>query len=281
MKYQYCGLVLNTSEIFPELEPADNEALPDIQVHQAKLGSIPAIARAYGPNWAVREGEGWWWLGDRIIFRIRKGEIDIDNRNIEHSLARSLLLEAPMVLAMIFDGIFCLNAASVSHEGKTTVICGAAGSGRSTAAARLALRNGHLITDSLARIQCTEESAKVVPQGSGSLLWPDSLTELDLDAMTGSPIRSELLLRRISLKQATKTQSIDHLYWRNPRSTSHLIRETPTQTLGPRRQFARLATMTAGRMWIDAAGVSTVHFQWCLKAAKQLRISPAPDSLFF
>src|SRR6056297_637213 len=99
-RYRYCGLILESEHSLPELNLADGEARSDIQLRETRLGSIPSDLRKYGPNWAVGPKEAWWWLEDRVYFRIRPGIIDIDRRNAEDSLVRALLLEGPMVMAM-------------------------------------------------------------------------------------------------------------------------------------------------------------------------------------
>ena len=186
-----------------------------------------------------------------------------------------------MIMAMIFNGIFCLNAASAIYNGETVVFCGDASSGRSTAIARLVLRGGKLLTDSLARVDCTRsDGARVVPQGSGALLWPHSLELLSLSEEEGTQARESSLLRRIKLTQAQRAGVIDEIYWRKPLVGSDSSSRAPDGNLGSRKIFSRLAMITAGRIWISAAGLSASHFQWCLEAAHHLTITPAPQRYF-
>lgn len=280
MRYRYCGLVLDSQLPLPELESSDSGPAADIGIRKARLGVVPESLSAYGPNWAVGPEESWWWLKDRVRFRVRPGMIDVDVMDAEDSLVRALLLEGPMVMAMIFGESFCLNAASAEYDGRALVFCGASGSGRSTAAARLVLRGGRLISDSLARIEVGEMGAAVVPQGSGCLLWPHALKKLNLEIDDGVPVRSELLLRRLDLSSVTAPQPISRLYRRNPNPVTGPLGEDGGLETPKRRRFARLACLTAGRLWIDPAGRSAAHFSWCHKLARSCQLSPALGKYF-
>lgn len=278
--YRYCGINLNSQLPLPELEFSDSEAASEIGIRESRLGLVPEDLSAYGPNWAVGPNEGWWWLQDRVFFRVRPGLIEIEVIDAEDSLVRALLLEGPMVMAMVFEEIFCLNAAAVEHDGASLLFCGASGSGRSTAAARLVLQGGTLIADSLARIEVGKIAARVFPQGSGCLLWPDALKKLGLNGEDGAPIRSELLLRRVGFPSVARPQPISHIYRRNPNPLTYRFGEDGNAPTPKRRRFARFACLTAGRLWIDPAGRSAAHFAWCHGLAESCQLSPAPSKYF-
>lgn len=279
--YRYCGLVVDSQRPLPELETATDEIASDIRVREFRAGRLPNKLIGYGPNWAIGPNEGWWWLKDKACFRVRPGSIDIDGQETEDSLVRALLLEAPMIMAMIFRDTFCLNAASVALGDETIVFCGAAGSGRSTAAARLALQGGQIISDSLARIDISgKTNPEIVPQGSGCLLWPHSLALLDLAPDFGQPVRQETRLRRVQLSAATDPQRVKRFYWRDPYSAEHQLDNESMETTSTRRLFSRLACISAGRLWIDPAGRSKAHFEWCLRLAQSCRLAPAPKAYF-
>lgn len=284
-RYRYCGLTLESRYPLPELEVADAEIDADIHIHETRLGSIPSDLEKYGPNWAVGPREGWWWLKNRVFFRIRPGIIEIDPGNAEDSLVRALLLEGPMVMAMIFNDSFCLNAASVAHNGNTIVFCGASGSGRSTAAARLAVQGGRILSDSLARIDVSSiNGPSIHPQGSGTLLWPHALVLLGLEDDSGMPVRRDALLRRVKLASVTQPEHVDCIYWRNPHPGTHRVGDEGDegeQLPSTRQRFARLAAITAGRLWIEPAARSTAHFQWCIDLARNCQMTPAPGNYFY
>lgn len=280
-RYLYCGLILESEYPFPELATTDSGTLSDIQIRETRLGSIPSDLRKYGPNWAIGPEEAWWWIEDLVYFRIRREIIDIDPRNAEDSLVRALLLEAPMAMAMIYQKRFCLNAASVAYNGEALVFCGASGSGRSTAAARLALLGGAIISDSLARIDLAEDKpARIIPQGSGSMLWPHSLALLGLEESFGEQVRKETLLRRVNFDLVQQPMEINRIYWRSPHPAPHRVGKAAAECLSSAQRFRRLAAITSGRLWIDPAGQATAHFQWCIGLARKCNIQPAPDRYF-
>jgi len=281
-RYRYCGFVLDSDLPLPELDTVTaGTANSDIRIRRFRAGKVPSNLNAYGPNWALGPDEGWWWLEDRVVFRVQPGAIDVDAKDTEGALVRALLLEAPMIMAMIFQEAFCLNAASVKLGDETIVFCGAAGSGRSTAAARLALKGGHLITDSLARIDASEGSSpQIIPQGSGCLLWPHALTLLGLPADHGRPVRLGTKLRRLFLDASPAPQPVDRLYWRHANAAHHIDEQVSKDLPTTRQRFSRIACITAGHLWIDPAGRSTAHFQWCLQLARSCHLAPAPNSHF-
>ncbi len=282
--YRYCGLVLDSQLPLPELEAVSDVTASDIRVREFRAGSVPDDLACYGPNWAIGPSEAWWWLKDRACYRVTPGLIEVDGHHSEESLVRALLFEAPMLMAMIFKNIFCLHAASVALADETLVFCGAAASGRSTAAARLALQGGQIITDSLARIDVSGKAGpEIIPQAGGCLLWPHALDLLDLPPSLGQAVRQDVQLRRVPLKAVSCPQPVEYLYWREPYPTAHRLEDEPTETTEPRstrRLFARLACITAGRLWIDPAGRSKAHFEWCLRLAQDCQMAPAPADYF-
>lgn len=281
-RYRYCGLVLDVQQSIKALDLCDVDREPDISVRFMRLRPPDFDGFSVGPNWAVGKDEAWWWLEERVSFRVRPGRIDVDTNDAEDPLIYTLLLEAPMIMAMIFRGQFCLNAAAVAVDNQSIVFCGASGSGRSTATAKLAVENGKILTDSLARIETEKEGSRIIPQGSGTLLWPDSIARCGIPDDLCRPERSDSLIRRVKLDSTSSPHAIDKIYWRNPSPVNHAIdsgleaiRETPY-----RRRFRRFALMTAGRLWIEPAGQSVKHFQWCLSVAKHCRLEPAPPQFF-
>jgi len=236
----------------------------------------------FGPNWAVTKDEGWWWLQDRVCFYIRPERIEIDAREVEDSLVHALMLEAPMVMAMIFRAQFCLPAAAVTVQDKAILFCGAAGSGRSTAAVRQALTGELVIADSVARIELNEHEAMVIPQGSGSLLWPESLEKLGIAHKLTTAVRGDSLIRRIKLDSCLTPRIIDQIFWRNPYSGEDppYIETKRQNALNERQRFRRLALATAGRLWIDPAHRTAEHFRWCLSIARHCPLSTAPQRFF-
>ncbi|MEE4331126.1 MAG: hypothetical protein V2J10_09670 [Wenzhouxiangella sp.] len=185
-------------------------------------------------------------------------------------------------MAMIYKGLFCVNAAAVEKDGETSVFCGTAGSGRSTAAARVALEGGRIVTDSVARIDPEEDGAKILPQGRGVLLWPDSLRRLGICEDQAAQLRSDSQIRQVNLEQATSPQHIERIYWHNPHPATHRIefKDDRTRDLSTSQRFKRLALMTSGRLWIDPAGRSAEHSRWCLTIARKCLLQPAPPHFF-
>lgn len=282
-RYRYCGNVLESRQSIHALTELNDDVCPDIIIEHINLKHPSTAHGTTGPNWQVREDEAWWWLQDRVFFRIRPDRIDIYKRDIGYSLVHALLLEAPMVMAMIFRGQFCLNAASALKDDQPIVFCGTSGGGRSTAAARLTLNGGKMITDSLARIDTTgHPSPRIIPQESGSLLWPDSLRSLGIDEALTESVRTETKIRRVRLDATTTSLPIGRIYWHNPYPVTHSVSADANSGNEPsiRQRFKRLALITSGRMWIDPAGKSKAHFRWCISLAQSCRIEQAPLTFF-
>jgi len=278
--YSYCGFRLASELTFPELRRAPDNAGKIISIQKCRLGRVPSNLNRYGPNWAVGPDEAWWWFPKIARFRIQPGQISVEFLDGNESLIRSLLLEAPMILAMIFENTFCLNAAAAAAlEGEPRVFCGASGSGRSTAAARIALQGEGLISDSLLRIGFSENDEAIAhSQGSGALLWPKAICCLGLTQNSGMQVRPELPLRRLFLKIARSFGPVSDVFWKSP-DPSTIGPENNVDKLPPaRRKFVRFASITAGRLWIEPAERSYAHFSWCHRLAQRTQIRPVPST---
>jgi len=276
-QYRYCGLVLDSELALPALISDASGQPADIEIRRQRLGRPPSNLARYGPNWAIGREEGWWWLGDKVRFRVLRHRIEVDDNTNERTLLQALLLEAPMVLAMLYRNEFCLIASAAIDAGIALAFSGASSSGRSAAAAQIAHHGGAIVCDSLARITFPEPGqAQLWPQGSGVLLWPDMIEKLSLPCEIGDPVRSELALRRLDLKAVTEPVPLEQIYWCNTDKGSFQFDSECTDTPPARRRFIRFSTVTAGRLWIEPSGKSLTHFQWCHQLASSCRFEIVP-----
>lgn len=280
--YHYCGLKIASPFEFPELKESSPQRDPEIVIESAKL-SLPTCKNLrYGPNWAVSPEQAYWWIDSIVKFRITPEKIEIDAHPRAHqSLVRSLLLEAPMTLAIQYRGEFCLAASAISDGDSTTAYRFVPGGGASTTAAWQVCRRyktHYLMSDSLLRISIDDTGRPLAwPQGSGVLLWPKSRKVLGLEDQSVRLVRPELHLGRLQLRSEKTAKPLSVIYTASRHNRLEESLQVDQNLKESRRPFKFAALRTAGRLWVDAMHKSPDHFAWCLSVAKHCKIQSATE----
>jgi len=274
--YKYCGISIESSLDFPELERVSESNTQDIvQIKPATVKIRFDHTFSCGPNWAVGKNEAFWWLDGIVRFRVLKNELHVDAcRDVSFGLIRALCLEAPMIIAMLYLESFCLNVSSISDGSTVKAFCMLPGGGSSAAVAWNFKKKGYLaFSDSNLRIQIDKTGRPMAyPQGSGVLLWPKIVQMLKLENWDSLLVREELPLRRLQL---TFCRSVLPLKKIITASTYRFPEESIQKDLGAtknRKPFQLAARRTAGRLWVDAIGITEQHFLWCLGIAKHCSV---------
>lgn len=155
---------------------------PDLQVHVAAAGSIPAVAPD-GELVAALDlpGVRYWAAVAGLTLRIRfeataDFEVDLDTGAVSARPAPGRegilpVLFAGNVIALILGlkGAPVLHAGAALHDGRVTAFAGPSGAGKSTLAFLLCLAGGDLLTDDTARIVLTDGALFAVHRGSSTV----------------------------------------------------------------------------------------------------------------
>lgn len=122
---------------------------------------------------------------------------------------RHLLLDQALPLALTASGRDVLHAAAVTSGDATIVLCGAAGSGKSTMAAALASQGFQVLSDDGVLVSAGRP-ARIVGAYPGLRLWPRSADVLGVTGATPMDDGSGKL--RVEAEGATGEKRIDRIY---------------------------------------------------------------------
>jgi len=126
-------------------------------------------------------GAHWFSYGDGCQFRIsRAGEEVSAFRPPEMSMEDlSVYLEGPIMgFILRLQGIVSLHASAVVLGGRAVAFLGAGGTGKSTLAARFALRGTPVVTDDVLPVEERDSRFFVRPSVPQIKLWPESVMHL-------------------------------------------------------------------------------------------------------
>lgn len=187
------GLALHSALKLPSLRQIENSAYPPLMIEE---GGVPDDLPAAGQIGAVAKcavsGEVLLALPGIGRFLVSKGEAIRWQGDAERMVYLLLTWAFPVVLHQ--RGWFCLRASAVEWHGSAIVLCGYAGVGKSTAAARLLTRGARLIADGFVTIrQSPAGELEVFPGAPAIYLWRDALDLLGEANEALSPIRPGLL----------------------------------------------------------------------------------------
>jgi hypothetical protein len=145
---------------------------------------LPGAVR-FGPYLQACPGDALFEWPRVARFRVREGrQIDIQiAEGSDKRRAAELAHSAPLGALVHQRGELPLHASTVTRpcDGRTFLIAGASGTGKSTTAAAFAQRGWKVLNDDLSRLTITESGALVWPGFHALKLWGRSCQLLDLD----------------------------------------------------------------------------------------------------
>lgn len=146
---------------------------------------LPGAVR-FGPYLQVCPGDALFVWPRVARFRVREGrQIDIQiAEGGDKKRAAELAHNAPFGALVHQRGELPLHASAVTHprDGRTLLIAGASGAGKSTTAAAFARRGWKVLNDDLSRLTVAESGTLVWPGFHALKLWGRSCRLLELDA---------------------------------------------------------------------------------------------------
>lgn len=198
MRYLLYGLEVEADAALPALAPREGGGGPEVRV---TVGAHPdGVARAGG--WVRR------YLSDRanaddeptvtvdssvdgrwVRLRYADGTeftVDAAGTRIGCTWRAPMTLEdtATYLLGPVFGmvlrlrGLTCLHASAVAVDGRALLVCGAAGTGKSTTAAAFAARGRAVLADDVAALERGPDGFRVRGAYPHLRLWPDAVAGL-------------------------------------------------------------------------------------------------------
>lgn len=193
MHYRYADLILASALPLPELLAAPDGAKHSLHIEVQRTSVFPDLAIAsWQHDWRDDDdniiisaariddhyglrfpdvAEAWIDPAGRIeLWRDPQASIE----SLHHVLLDQIL---PRVLAQ--RGRLVLHGSmATTADGRTVVILGESGRGKSTLASAFDLAGGRVLTDDCVVVSLDEGKPRVVPSYAGLRLWPDSLVAL-------------------------------------------------------------------------------------------------------
>lgn len=259
-RYRAYGLELQAPSAIPGLEPlgAQDSAAPTIEL---SVGSCPQWARQalhmsaaplYTgqtktdelPTFQVEQ------LGNGEFFRLLYANgtqvlADAETQRIWGTSPPSLTLEdlttylvgPVMGFVLRRRGILALHASCFCVDGHAFALCGGAGSGKSTAAAALAMRGVSILCEDIAAVRERNGKFYVAPGYPRVNLWPDSAAHLfgdghNLPKITPNWEKRFLSLNGKDARFETQERPLESIYILESRSSAFdapRIRNIPSQ----------------------------------------------------
>lgn len=198
--YGWCELTLGTEVEFPELSRAPAAARRSTTWRlMLKFGRAPRRRRRWFHHWRFPDGRRWVGFardtsGYLLRFpRLADFDVQPDTRTIRcysaadtplHTL-RHLILDQVLPLVVGGRDRLALHGSVVATERGAVAFLAGPGYGKSTLAARLALRGCPLISDDCCLLRRTPEGFQAVPSYPGVRLAPDSIGHLFGDRSAG------------------------------------------------------------------------------------------------
>jgi hypothetical protein len=181
MRYQGCGLIIESSAALPGWTPAADRQPPDITIREgdvpARLDTVTAQSALYQAN----DHELLYDLPDVLRFLARDGTeiIFAPAPGTDAEGARAFLVTAALAAALHQRRAYILQAAAVEIDGGAVLLAGPSGVGKSTLAAALFQAGYRVLADEFTLLRMNERGELVVMPGAPTLgLWRGALYNL-------------------------------------------------------------------------------------------------------
>lgn len=183
---------------------------------------------------------------------------------------RHVLLDQALPRILAQRGDFLLHGAAIrANNGRTLLILGESGRGKSTLASAFTCAGAEVLTDDCLRIEPSADAVDILPTYPGLRLWPDSLARLFPDAASRStPMAHYSDKRRLSLGDASASSapiSLDAIFVLAPPEGSDTISLAP---LSMQQACLALVSNTFQLDLKDAANVERLLAQAAQVAAR-------------
>jgi hypothetical protein len=198
LRYLLYGLEVESDAAFPGLRAHAGGGAPDVRVsvgaHPAEAARAGGWERRYVADRANADDEPTVTVdaaGDGGWVRLRYADgteftVDAAGTRVGCSWRPPMTLEDTLtyllgpVLGMVLRlrGLTCLHASAVAVDGRALLVCGAAGTGKSTTAAAFAARGRAVLADDVAALEAGEGGFTVRAAYPHLRLWPDAVRAL-------------------------------------------------------------------------------------------------------
>lgn len=264
--YTAFGLIIQSELPLPELQIISGDAAPDLTI---QLGSLAPLGAQR--SFELHEGEARLFWPECGVYAVRSGSAIIVDPHpaADPSVVRLPILGTALAVALHQRGQFVLHANAVAVNGKTIVIVGDKGRGKSTLTAALCAGGHMLVADDVVAIDPQCPQPYVTPGFAQIKIWPDSAAA-SLGEVAQLPRLAtgyDKLAWRPSAHFAAEPQLLQRIYvldW----GAEPFVRSLPPQAM-----IAQLITHTYvarfGEAWLWGADRASHlrHTAWVLRHA--------------
>jgi hypothetical protein len=181
MRYQGCGLVIESSVPLPGWTPAADRLPADITIREGDVPPRLDTVRAQSALYQANDHELLYDLPGVLRFLARDGAeiIFAPAPGIDAEGARAFLVTAALAAALHQRRAYILQAAAVEIDGGAALLAGASGVGKSTLAAALFQQGYRVLADDFSLLRMDERGDLMVMPAAPTLgLWRGALYNL-------------------------------------------------------------------------------------------------------
>lgn len=191
------------------------------------LGEVPIwikeeIRQGYVDN--LKEDQMWFYIQDKAIFYIANGNsilIELLSKDLTDYALCSYLTGSGFALLLIQKGIIPIHGSMIEIDGKTVIITGRSGSGKSTTVFELMNQGGSFLSDDVSPVSVVDNQVVALPAFPQQKLCHDIVERYHLDK------KALLYIDELRDKYARKINT--EQYVSEPRQLHYMIELIPYQ----------------------------------------------------
>jgi hypothetical protein len=200
--YRAFGLTISSELACPELPPGFG--MPDVEIRIAQAGTASAPAAALATGFDAAPGFFRLRVPNIARFVVADGRsITIEpHDNADEDSIRLFLLGTAVGALLHQRAVLPLHGSAVCKDGRSLLILGASGVGKSTLAAALGRHGWRMQTDDISALNLVDGRVWCEPGFPRQKMWPDSLSMLGDDAERHARVRPSLEKRSVVVTPA-------------------------------------------------------------------------------
>lgn len=192
------------------------------------------------------------------------------NKNADQSSVQLFLNGSVLGAVLHQRGIIPFHGSSFEYQGKSILICGYSGSGKSSVTAAICQNGGHFINDDITPVSFNESDVFIVPIRTNIKLWDDTLQTLNIDSQNLKRIRPSMEKYYVSFSNASDLkQSLNKIIM----LCTHNSNEYKVSRPSGIEKYNLLRTNIYRKMYLRGMPVTEKsYFKQLLKLAKLVEI---------
>ena len=262
-KYYVYGIHLESEIECPELMESHEE--PEVKI---TLGLVPELIEQPVRKTPLSEVKPGYFLikvPNVADYYITGGNSIVVNIQPDGDLAgvKTYLLGSALAGVLVQRGLFPFHGSAVTINGKTIIICGNSGDGKSTLAAELNKRGHAFISDDVSVITISDMGKPIVHPGYANIrLWKNSLNMLDVSSENLDSVRKDINKFNLGIdgNVITKVTEVHSIYFLDKKNRVNDFQVSQVDGID---KFAKLRLATFRKNLLKGHGKFEEHFKLC------------------